>query len=207
MRAGGLARGSLIIGILAVAALGLLLQAGSKASAGVPENTVVVGDIWFCNDSFQGGVCDTEIDAGDTVIWDFSTAGLPHTTTECGASCDDPTDTPLWDSGVLNSGSKDPFFERTFDDPGIYLYFCEVHPSIQRGRIIVAGEPALVGDANCDDRVNAIDAAIVLQHDGGLLQTIPCADNADANQNGTVNAIDAALILQYDAGLLGQLPP
>jgi hypothetical protein len=75
------------------------------------------------------------------------------------------------------------------------------------GRIIVSGVPTNAGDANCNGAVNAIDAAIVLQFDAGLLGAIPCEDNADANQNGTVNTIDAALILQFDAGLLGQLPP
>jgi hypothetical protein len=76
----------------------------------------------------------------------------------------------------------------------------------------VTGSPpcaagGVVGDSNCNGTVNAIDAALVLQNDAGLLGTIPCADLADANQNGSVNAIDATLILQYDAGFLAQLPP
>lgn len=69
------------------------------------------------------------------------------------------------------------------------------------------GSGGVVGDSNCNGTVNAIDAALVLQHDAGLLGTIPCANLADANQNGTVNAIDATLILQFDAGFLEQLPP
>jgi len=76
----------------------------------------------------------------------------------------------------------------------------------------VTGSPpcaagGVVGDSNCNGTVNAIDAALVLQHDAGLLDEIACEDLADANQNGTVNAIDATLILQYDAGFLDQLPP
>ena len=76
---------------------------------------------------------------------------------------------------------------------------------------VTGGEPCsgggLVGDANCNDTVNAIDAAIILQHDAGLLATIPCADLADVNGSGEANALDALLVLQYDAGLLDQLPP
>lgn len=76
----------------------------------------------------------------------------------------------------------------------------------------VTGSPpcsggGLVGDSNCNGTVNSIDAALVLQKDAGLLNTIPCANLADANQNGSVNAIDATLILQYDAGFLAHLPP
>ena len=64
-----------------------------------------------------------------------------------------------------------------------------------------------VGDASCDDTVNAIDAALVLQFTAGLLETLPCQGNADANESGGVDAIDAALILQFVAGLVSNLPP
>ena len=64
----------------------------------------------------------------------------------------------------------------------------------------------LVGDANCDGTVNAIDAALILQVAAGLLDSMPCPQNADANQSGDVNAIDAALILQFSAGLISDLP-
>ena len=65
----------------------------------------------------------------------------------------------------------------------------------------------LVGDANCDDAVNAIDAAFILQFGAGLIGGLPCADRADANQDGDVTAVDAALVLQFGAGLIGMLPP
>ncbi len=61
--------------------------------------------------------------------------------------------------------------------------------------------PVLVtGDTNGDGRVNAIDAALVLQYAAGLLPSI--SPNSDANRDGQINAIDAALILQYSAGLI-----
>jgi alpha-tubulin suppressor-like RCC1 family protein len=61
----------------------------------------------------------------------------------------------------------------------------------------------LTGDVNGDGRVNAIDAALVLQYSAGLI-VFP-GPSADVNHDGYVNAIDAALILQYVAGLLSNL--
>ena len=95
---------------------------------------VAVGDIWFCDSSFSNGICNTQITAGDTVVWDFGSGNLPHTATECGASCDTPTGTPLWDSGVLQGSGT---FSHTFNTPGTFLYVCQVHPFQMRGEIVV----------------------------------------------------------------------
>lgn len=59
----------------------------------------------------------------------------------------------------------------------------------------------VAGDANCDGETNALDAAIVLQFNAGLIDSVRCED-ADFDHNGLVNALDAALILQKDAGLI-----
>ena len=61
------------------------------------------------------------------------------------------------------------------------------------------------GDANCDGRVDSIDAAIVLQHNAGLVATVGCSQKADVNGDGRVDSRDAALILQYQAGLIPSL--
>jgi Tol biopolymer transport system component len=63
------------------------------------------------------------------------------------------------------------------------------------------------GDANCVGAIDAIDAALILQWNAGLLTHLACALDADVNQDGDVNAIDAALVLQFAAGLLNALPP
>ncbi len=67
------------------------------------------------------------------------------------------------------------------------------------------GNGPLLGDANCNGTVNAIDAAIVLQINAGLVGAPSCAENADVNNNGSIDSIDAALILQSIAGLIGPL--
>jgi hypothetical protein len=60
------------------------------------------------------------------------------------------------------------------------------------------------GDANKDGVTNAIDAALVLQFDGGLTASIN--DAADVNNDGHKDSRDALLILQFVAGLLNHLP-
>ena len=117
-----------------LALVSVLAITSSAQAQPVQQVRVPVGDLWFCNDSFQGGVCETTINAGDSISWDFGGASLPHTTTECGASCDDPTDAPAWDSGTITDGST---FQFTFNEPGTYLYLCRIHPAVMRGRIIV----------------------------------------------------------------------
>ena len=119
--------------------VGLAFVAGAASNASAQETiTIPVGDSWFCSSSYQGGVCETVIDAGDTVSWDFSGATIPHTTTDCGASCDSPSSSPLWDSDTVNNGGT---YAYTFTDPGTYLYYCQIHPAIQRGRIVVQAAP------------------------------------------------------------------
>lgn len=179
------------------------------ASYSGPDGTCVVdiGDSWFCDASFADTVCASAVVAGDTVRWQYPVTGTStHTTTFCGDDCDDPTDTPLWDSGLLDPGQS---FELLFDTPGVYLYYCQVHPASQRGLIRVLSAPGgdVPGDANCNDTADAIDAALMLQLNAGLLDSLACADNADVNGDGHVDSIDAALVLQFTAGLLDQLPP
>lgn len=113
---------------LAGVLLGTASSAGAQAAVRIP-----VDDLWFCDSSNQNGVCTTEISVGDTVIWDFEGATLPHTTANCGASCDS-ADGSLWNSGTINDGST---FQFTFSEAGTFLYRCNIHPAQMRGQIIV----------------------------------------------------------------------
>ena len=67
--------------------------------------------------------------------------------------------------------------------------------------------PTLFGDASCDETVDAIDAALVLQYAAALLHVLACTEEADVNGDGSIDAEDALLILQFSAGLLPSLPP
>ena len=123
---------------LLFAFIGALSAMPATPAIAQETTTVAVGDFWFCSSSFETGVCETTITAGDTVVWNFAGSAAPHTATECGASCDSPTGSPSWDSGFIDDGST---FQSTFSQPGTYLYFCEIHPSLMRGRIVVQAAP------------------------------------------------------------------
>ena len=162
---------------------------------------VEIGDIWFCDAAFAGEVCPSSIVAGETVRWEYPRSGITmHTTTECGIDCLYPTASPLWDSGTLSPGDD---FSFTFDTPGTYNYYCEIHP-FQLGiiRVLVAGD--VLGDVDCGNTVNAIDATLILQSSAGLLALLPCPHNSDPSGDGETNSIDASLILQYSAGLIDE---
>ena len=42
----------------------------TQQSAIAGSTTVQVGDIWFCNETFQGGACETTINVGEMVVWE-----------------------------------------------------------------------------------------------------------------------------------------
>ena len=77
------------------------------------------------------------------------------------------------------------------------------------GTFLAHRKPAAtpVGDANCSDEVDSIDAALILQLNAGLLDDLACEGSADVNGDGRVDSIDALLVLQFVAGLLDTLPP
>jgi len=117
----------------------LLLGAGQAPGGARADGlTIASGDNWFCDHSYQFGNCVTTIGVGDSVTWTYPAGITIHTTTECGASCDTPTVSPLWDSGFMFVGNT---FTRTFDTPGSFLYYCTLHPRDMRGTIIVETPP------------------------------------------------------------------
>lgn len=129
-----------------VVGIGVLLASSGGASAQAAVK-VPVGDIWFCSEAYSDSVCTTETSAGDTVVWDFSGVDLPHSATACGSSCDSPTGSPLWDSGIISDGSS---YQYRFENPGTYLYYCVVHP-YQRGQIVVTAAAQEPTDGPVDD--------------------------------------------------------
>jgi plastocyanin len=125
-----------IIGLFFILTMaGTALVASPNPVAADTEN-VSVGTYWFCNSSYQSGVCPTSIAVGDTVVWNFTAP--THTTTECGGdnNCNNANPTPLWDSGVVSSGGT---FQYTFTEAGTYSYQCNVHGALMRGTVTVTG--------------------------------------------------------------------
>ena len=108
--------------------LGVLWSAAQPAEAATEQ--VEVSDFYFCDSSFENGVCTTTITAGDTVTWDF-VQGL-HTVTECDATY--TTCSGGFDSGILEGGET---FSQTFATAGSVPYYCAVHPSQMRGVVTV----------------------------------------------------------------------
>jgi plastocyanin len=122
------------LAVLAAAAAAVFaVTPGGAAAAG---QTVEVGNLYFCSPEFEDGVCDTNVTAGDTVTWN-NVEGF-HTATECG---EDFIPCPLsggFDSDLMEAGDS---YSYTFSDPGIYWYYCALHPSEMRGRVLFAAAP------------------------------------------------------------------
>jgi plastocyanin len=124
-----------VILIAGGALLTLPLGATSAATVNVPV-AGTIGQYWYCNSSYQNGNCPTMINVGDTVNWQFNGDIYSiHTATHCGANCNSPTGSPLFDSGQIQVGN----YSYQFNTPGTYLYQCEIHTSSMRGTITVSG--------------------------------------------------------------------
>lgn len=197
------AAGGLVLAIVMFASAGrdaVAVEAGLNCETYEDGVCVVmVGDVWFCDESYQSAPCPSSIVVGETVRWVYPADGIAsHTSTECGTDCVLPVKSSMWHSGVMNPGDE---FDLTFDLAGTYYYYCQIHP-FQQGIIRVLEADALVGDVDCGGSINAIDAALVLQRSAALLDELPCAENGDPSGDGVSNSLDAALILQYSAGLI-----
>ena len=131
---------------LTIAALSLIAVASVAFSGGSDAGaqssvTIGVGDVWFCDPSFQNGVCETTVTAGDPVEWQW-VGSAPHTTTHCAddfTNCGGPRE---WDSSPETTSGT---FSHTFgpEDAGkTFLYRCQVHPLQMRGQITVVAPQA-----------------------------------------------------------------
>jgi hypothetical protein len=128
-----------------------LLQGAQDARA---DTTIPVGDFWFCNSSFQNGVCETVINQGETVTWNYASGASVHNSRECGANCSSPSGTPVWQLPAAPTAA--PWSQSfTFNTPGIYLYRCDLHTVLMRGRIVVQAPPSVGGVAELPDAAQA----------------------------------------------------
>jgi plastocyanin len=114
------------------AAATVAMNAGGPIHVGAAQTSIDVGNFYFCAQSFQGGVCETTTNTGDTVAWSVS-AGT-HTVTECDVNYATCPTTGGFDSSTLNQGQQ---FQRTFNTAGTFYYECTFHPQAMRGRVVV----------------------------------------------------------------------
>lgn len=61
------------------------------------------------------------------------------------------------------------------------------------------------GDVNCNQSVDSIDAALILQYVASIVHSLPCLESGDVTKDHRIDAIDALLILQFVAGLIDDL--
>lgn len=120
---------------LALFVAGMLMLAPAPTAQGATTD-VLVGDFWFCSAGFENGVCGTNIAVGDTVHWDFSGGVFTHTSTDCDGDCDAFPFGVEWDSGFIGANGD---FSYTFNSPGVYDYYCTLHPLSMRGQVTVTG--------------------------------------------------------------------
>lgn len=74
--------------------------------------------------------------------------------------------------------------------------------TVSNGKVTVLDKSAVVGDANGDELVSAVDARVVLQAVAGVKNlTSDQKLLIDMNRDGSVTAVDARIILQKVAGL------
>jgi plastocyanin len=122
------------LAVATVASIALVTLASSGSSS-AQATSVDTGDFYFCNSSFENGVCDTTVTQGSTVTWTLSGAAV-HTVTQCDASFATCPPAGGFDSGLLSSGESYSF---TFNTPGTISYYCTFHPAQMRGRVVVQG--------------------------------------------------------------------
>ncbi len=125
----GLRRRSLI-GFALFATVGI---AGLTLFGGCPS-----GEVPGPNEVFMRSIAfdppEITINVGESVIWtnmDF----VPHTATSGNPGDDDLGS--IFRSARLSTGQT---FTHPFDEPGEFIYFCEVHPNIMRDAKVIVQE-------------------------------------------------------------------
>jgi plastocyanin len=114
-----------------------------SVSSGRAANTgIQVGSDWFCDASFQNGVCETPVTVGDSVTWQV-VQGF-HNVVQCDASYITCPPAGGFQSDFLDAEPGEPFgdtFSQTFSSIGTVAYWCSLHPDRMRGRIVVNAQP------------------------------------------------------------------
>jgi len=106
-----IAAGLLVSGCTGLTLAGSHGAAAPEGAAGpVPSNTIVIDNFTFSPQTLT-------VSAGTTLTW-INRDDVPHTVTSSAAP-------RTLDSPALDTGDR---YQVTFRSPGIYAYYCAVHP-------------------------------------------------------------------------------
>lgn len=114
---------------VAVAAALLTAVSACSSDSGGAADTAADGPTVLVQDQ-RYIPAEITIAPGETVTWIFDDSGTAHDVTSVTESKKDPK---LLDSGLLVTGE----WSFTFDQPGVYEYFCDAHPEME-GTVVVA---------------------------------------------------------------------
>ena len=103
------------------------------------------------------------------------------------------------ESQTVTSASPQATLSAVIASPGVYEYYCELHPSSMHGKLRINRSP----DINGDTLVNIIDLAAVGAAFGSTPASANWNPNADLNLDNTINIIDLATV----AANFGQTVP
>ncbi len=197
---------SVTIAVLAIGAA--VLGSGDTRAAGINAD---MGDFWFCNPSFEFGVCEndnlsTEVFVGDRVTWTM-TAVTIHTVSQCTdntfSSCDNG-----FQSGLLLGGIGSTY-STTLPQTGTFFYRCNLHPVRMRGQIVVTDRPIdSDGDTILDEQDPDDDNDGVLDQDDACpkLPGVPSENGCPLpGPPGAVGGI-AGLVDRDDAAIAATEP-
>ncbi len=91
---------------------------------------------------------------------------------------------------TVSSGSPLTTLTTSINTPGLYEYYCEIHPSSMHGKIRINRSP----DINHDTFVNIIDLSTVGATFGSTPASPNWNPNADLNLDNQINIIDLASV-------------
>ncbi len=157
------------------------------------NNNITSLDISHCKNIsyfYAGGNSFTVTVKGDT----FDTSTLPGKFNRSNVvSCE---------GGTIDSNGM--IYLPSTSDTFSYLYKVSETETVEFQLIIVHKYD--LGDANGDNKINAQDAANILQYDVKVITVLKYIRGADVNDDGKINAQDASLILMYDVKLIDKFP-
>lgn len=162
-------------------ALEILPAVFMAVSAFAETRIVTVGDFYFQDQVTLTSY--TRINVGDTVRWEWAYGN--HTTTST---------TGLWDAPI---NSITTTYQRVFDTPGVYPYYCVMDPLVMLGTVQVDGKQTFVEPTE----VTVLPGQIV---SGGLPEILQSDDKRLVMRPGVVLSTSMFPIV---VRVSGQVPP